>query len=182
MNEIDVVIDILAADEASNTNLVQDLTRLINTVYAESETGIWLRGADRTTSSEVAEFIALGEIAVARVGQKVVGSVRLQRLDRATGEFGMLVAAADVRSAGIGRRLVAFAEQWAFDNGFAELQLEVLSPRDWDHSAKEFLRGWYTRIGFESVRVDSFSKAFPAQAERLATPCIFTIYRKRLPR
>lgn len=87
MNE---VIDILAANEALNAGLVQELTRLINTVDAESETGIWLRGADRTTSSEVAEFTASGESAVARVGQKVVGSVRLQRLDTAPGEFGSL--------------------------------------------------------------------------------------------
>ena len=72
-------------------HLVQELTELVNAVYATAEAGLWIDGATRTTVDEMRQMIAAEEIAVARVDGEVVGCVRIQQLDDGIGEFGMLV-------------------------------------------------------------------------------------------
>ena len=49
------------------------------------------------------------------------------------------------------------------------MQLEVLAPRTWTHPVKEFLRGWYTRIGYRQIRTARPADAHPALQPRLAT-------------
>ena len=60
------------------------------------------------------------------------------------------------------------------------MQLELLMPQTWTHPVKEFLHGWYTRIGYRPVRTEPFDEAYPALAPQLATPCAFVIYQKPL--
>jgi GNAT superfamily N-acetyltransferase len=164
----------------SDTGLAGEITGLINRVYAEAEKGIWLEGNTRTTESEVEELIATGQIAVARSDGRVVGSVRVHEIEDGVGEFGMLVAAPEERGTGIGRDLVSFAENWGRERGFAEMQLELLVPQEWAHPVKEFLRGWYTRIGYQLVREDGLEDAYPFLVPHLACPCDFLVFRKFL--
>jgi GNAT superfamily N-acetyltransferase len=110
----------------------------------------------------------------------LVGAVRLQRLDGGQDEFGMLVASPEHRGAGIGRELVAFAEQWARDQGLARMQLELLVPRTWTHPVKAFLHDWYARIGYRPVRTGRLEDGYPGMESRLATPCDFRIYHEDL--
>lgn len=163
-----------------DTTLANEIAELVNRVYAEAEKGIWLDGATRTSAGEVADLIRAGEIAVLRPGSRVVGAVRVRRLDEGVGEFGMLVAAPEERGTGIGRDLVSFAERWARESGLSQLQLELLVPRTWAHPVKEFLRDWYTRIGYRVVRVGDLDEDFPALVPLLACPCDFLIFRKDL--
>jgi hypothetical protein len=58
----------------------------------------------------------------------------------------------------------------------------VLVPRDWTHPVKEFLAGWYSRIGYRVVRTGSLDEAYPALVPLLATQCDFVIYHKDLSR
>jgi len=117
---------------------------------------------------------------VVRSGGRVVGAVRVQRLEDGAGEFGMLVAAPEERGTGIGRDLVAFAEDWARERGLPRMHLELLVPRGWEHPVKEFLRGWYTRIGYRVVREGDFAADHPALVPHLACPCDFLVFRKDL--
>src|SRR5918993_28634 len=123
-----------------------------------------------------------GRLAVARVDGRLVGAIRIQRLDADLGEFGMLVASPDHRGSGVGRDLVAFAEDRARQQGLDRMQLELLVPRMWTHPVKEFLRGWYTRIGYVEVRTEGLAEAYPALQPLLATPCDFVVYHKDLRR
>jgi GNAT superfamily N-acetyltransferase len=160
--------------------LVVELTDLVNRVYADAEKGIWLDGTTRTNEPEMAGLIAAGEIAVARAAGRVVGAVRVQRLPTGEGEFGMLVAAPDARGLGVGRELVAFAERWTRERDLDTMQLELLVPQAWTHPVKEFLREWYTRIGYRAVRTDSLDADYPWLVPQLATPCDFVVYHKPL--
>jgi GNAT superfamily N-acetyltransferase len=191
-------IDMLPTGAAGDADVVARLTDLVNRVYAVAEAGLWVEGAARTTAAEMAGLIAAGEIAVARHDRHdghgvhgeqeghdghdgaIVGSVRIQRIDDGLGEFGMLVADPTRRGAGIGRDLVAFAEDWCRGQGHAVMQLELLVPRDWTHPEKEFLDAWYTRIGYRPVRTGGFEESYPHLAPLLATPCDFVIYHKPL--
>jgi GNAT superfamily N-acetyltransferase len=165
-----------ARDEA----FLAETADLVNRVYADAEKGIWREGAERTGPAELAGLVHAGELAVARLDGHLVGAVRVQRLPSGEGEFGMLVASPDHRGIGLGRRLVEFAERWARDRGLATMQLELLVPRDWAHPVKEFLREWYTRIGYRPVRAASLADDYPALAPLLATPCDFVVYHKPL--
>ncbi|WP_245848416.1 GNAT family N-acetyltransferase [Lentzea kentuckyensis] len=160
--------------------LAAELADLVNRVYAEAEKGLWVTGAARTTEAEMAGLVDAGQIAVARSSERVVGAVRVQQLDDDMGEFGMLVAAPEERGTGFGRDLVSFAEDWARERGLSRMQLELLVPQGWTHPVKDFLRVWYTRIGYRVVRSDDFGEAFPQLVPHLACPCDFLIFHKEL--
>jgi GNAT superfamily N-acetyltransferase len=163
-----------------DARLVDHLTSLINDVYAIAERGLWREGATRTTASELAALIGAQQIAVATRDGEIVGSVQLQDVAEDTSEFGMLVATPEQRGTGIGRALVEFAEQHSRERGLRVMQLELLLPRGWQHPTKEFLKGWYGRIGYRRVRTGSIDDAHPHLAPLLATPCDLAVYEKPL--
>jgi GNAT superfamily N-acetyltransferase len=173
-------VQMLPAAASDDATLMECVADLINEVYAEAEDGLWVEGATRTTVGEVAELTRTGQIAVARLGVLVVGCIRVQRLDEETGEFGLLAADPAHRGIGVGRELVRFAERRCRAAGLGTMQLELLVPREWTHPTKEFLDGWYTRIGYRVARTGTIDEAYPALAPLLATPCDFVIYQKDL--
>jgi GNAT superfamily N-acetyltransferase len=128
------------AAAAEDAALVNELSALVNSVYAVAEEGLWADGTSRTTPETMAELIAAGQIAVARGDERIVGAVRVQRLDTGEGEFGMLVADPAHRGQGVGRELVRFAERWCRERGLDRMQLEVLVPRQWSHPSRSSLQ------------------------------------------
>src|ERR1700754_1818141 len=169
------------ADSGADTSLVNELASLVNRVYAVAEDGLWTAGTSRTTPEKIAQLIEAGQIAVAIATERIVGVIQVRQLDTGEGEFGMLVADHEHRSQGVGRELVRFAERWSQGQGLATMQLELLVPRQWRHPVKEFLKAWYSRIGYRPVRTGQFEESYPDLAPHLATPCDFVIYHKPLP-
>jgi ribosomal protein S18 acetylase RimI-like enzyme len=170
----------LPTTASADVTVMERITDLINQVYAVAEDGLWVDGAVRTTVDEVGELTSAGQIAVARLNGRIVGCVRIQRLDGGTGEFGMLAADLGHRGAGIGRELVRFAERKSQQDGLTTMRLELLVPRNWSHPSKEFLAAWYTRMGYRILRTATIEETYPALAPLLATPCDFVIYEKNL--
>jgi GNAT superfamily N-acetyltransferase len=170
----------LPAAASTDPTVMEQVTDLVNQVYAVAEEGLWIAGTARTTGGEIAGLTRAGEIAVARVEGRIAGCVRVQRLDGGTGEFGMLAADPGRRGTGIGRELIRFAERTCREDGLSVMQLELLVPRAWAHPSKEFLAGWYSRIGYRVVRSRTIDETHPHLAPLLATPCDFLVYRKDL--
>lgn len=175
-----VTIDLLPEASAPDDALVELIVDLVNTVYDASEAGLWIDGARRTNARELAELIRRGQVAAADSDGVLVGAVQVKQLDDTTAMFGMLVADPDRRGEGIGRELVAFTERWARERGLTAMQLELLVPRAWSHPSKEFLQGWYERIGYRVVRTATLDEPYPELAPQLATECDLLIYRKPL--
>ncbi len=175
-----VEIGMLPAAAAGDPSLVTELTGLINDVYKVAEDGLWADGAARTTATEVTSLIGAGQLATGRVDGRLAGCVRIQLLGEGVGEFGMLAVDPGCRGTGLGRALVRFAEQVCRDRRCDTMQLELLVPREWTHPSKEFLHGWYTRIGYQRTATGEVEESYPHLAPLLATPCDFAIYRKRL--
>jgi GNAT superfamily N-acetyltransferase len=175
-----IEIQLLPTTASADETVMRRITDLINQVYAVAEEGLWVAGAARTTMGEVADLTRIGELAVAGLDGRIVGCVRVRRLDGGKGEFGMLAADPAHRGAGIGRELVDFAEQQSRQHGLTAMQLELLVPRNWSHPAKEFLTAWYTRMGYRVLRATTIDETYPALAPLLATTCDFLIYHKDL--
>ena len=177
---VPIEIELLPAGASDDAALMEAITDLVNEVYAVAEEGLWIDGAARTRVAEVADMTRAEEIAVARIGSRLVGCVRVQRLDEDTGEFGMLAADPAHRGVGVGRELVRFVERKCRADGLPAMRLELLVPRGWSHPTKQFLAAWYTRLGYRVARTGTIDEAYPALAPLLATPCDFVIYKKNL--
>jgi DNA-3-methyladenine glycosylase len=175
-----VTVLAVPAAAADDPAVVAELTDLVNRVYATAEEGLWQPGTTRTTPAEMGALVRAGEIAAVRRDGRLAGAVRVRQLDGGAAEFGMLVAAPQERGTGVGRELVAYAEDWARRRRLVRMQLELLVPRTWSHPVKEFLRAWYSRMGYREVRTDRLDEAYPALVPRLATPCDFLVFRKDL--
>ncbi len=175
-----IAVGLLEAAVSDDARLVDHLTGLINDVYTTAESGLWRDGAPRTTTSELAELIRAEQIAVATRDGEIAGSIRVHDVAADASEFGMLVAAPDQRGTGVGRALVAFAEQHSRERRLRAIQLELLVPRAWRHPSKEFLKAWYGRIGYQPVRTIRVDDAHPHLGPLLVTPCDLVVYEKPL--
>ncbi len=173
-------IAMLPSAAADDVQLMAVLTSLINDVYAVAEDGLWAQGTSRTSAEEISTLVRAGQVAVARVGGQIVGCVRIQLLECGVGEFGMLAVVPSHRSAGVGGELVRFAEQAVRTQRCDTMQLEVLVPRGRSHPSKAFIGSWYTRIGYQPVRIGAIEETCPELAPFLATPRDFVIYRRAL--
>ena len=158
------------------------VTALVNIVYAASEEGIWERAATRTTAAEVAGLVAAGEIAVARLGGRDGRRRARAAALRAYGRVRHARRRPAYRGIGVGRELVAFAEDRCRAHGMTAMQLELLVPRAWSHPSKVFLDAWYRRIGYRVVRRTSLDELYPELAQQLATACDFVVYEKTAER
>jgi GNAT superfamily N-acetyltransferase len=177
---MNVDIALLERRRSEDAALVEQLTTLINDVYAVAENGLWRDDAARTTAAQVAELIRAGQIAVATRDARIVGSVRMHDVAPGVSEFGLLVAAPDERGTGVGRALLDFVERHSRERGLRAVQLELLCPRDRAHPSKEFLKGWYGRRGYCVIRTESPDVRYPGLAALLATPCDLEIREKEL--
>jgi GNAT superfamily N-acetyltransferase len=165
------------ADDDESLVLLGDL---VNEVYSAAEEGLWIRGTSRTTRGELAQYVRDGEIVVALAGGDLAGCMRLYHVDDRITGFAMLAVPLNYRGTGVGRELVEYAERACAASGRTTMQLEVLVPRRWTHPSKEFLVGWYTRIGYRTRRVGDLASAYPELAPSLATECDFVVFQKDL--
>jgi len=158
--------------------VVADLRERINTAYTEAEEALWEPGFERIARERVVEIVAAGEMAVARAGGRIVGSVRVRRLDERTGFFGLLAVHPSDQGGGVGRELVRFAEELSRERGATTMELRLLVPREGDDPHKERLHTWYSRLGYRPVGRADFSAAHPDARSRM--PLDILTYRKRL--
>ncbi|HEX5617455.1 MAG TPA: GNAT family N-acetyltransferase [Solirubrobacteraceae bacterium] len=171
------MIDVRVLEDAG---LAEQLTELVNAVYAVAERGLWRDGMKRTTAAELADEIRAGEVVVATRDDQVVGCVRVHDVADDTSEFGILVSAPDERNTGVGRALLDYIEQRGRERGLRAMQLELLVPREWAHPMKEFLKEWYGRRGYALIGLRAMDEAYPHLAPLLATPCDLQVREKPL--
>ncbi len=176
----DLIIRRATADD-NTPERVTHLVQLINEIYATEEAGMWKETtAGRVVADEISAYLENQQLFFAFVGNELVGSVKIDVIDAETMEFGMLVANPAFRGMGIGRELVKAVENHARTAGFKKMMLELLTPKDWVNPSKEFLKKWYTRIGYVPGKTIPFEQEFPRRKHEFACPCVFTVWLKDL--
>lgn len=162
------------------TDNVKRLSDLINEVYDDAESGMWKRKGTRTNPAEVERLLRAQALILAKIDDVLVGSVNVNLLGNGVGEFGMLVVDRKYRGEGIGSVLVRHAEKWAREHTCHTMRLEILTPRNWTHPSKKFLRQWYSRMGYAPHTTEPFESMYPELVLELATECDFTVWHKSL--
>ena len=159
---------------------IKRLSDLINEVYDDAESGMWKRKGTRTNPAEVERLLRAQALILAEIDGALVGSVNVSLMRDGVGELGMLVADLNHRGKGIGSALVDRAENWARAMVCQTMRLELLTPRHWTHPSKEFLKRWYSRMGYKPQATESFEIRHPELVPELATECDFTVWHKSL--
>jgi GNAT superfamily N-acetyltransferase len=159
---------------------IKRLSDLINEVYDDAESGMWKRNGFRTNPAEVERLLRAQALILAEIDGAPVGSVNVNLMPDGVGEFGMLAADLNHRGKGIGSALVNRAENWAREMACHTMRLELLTPRNWTHPSKEFLKKWYSRIGYKPQAPESLDLLHPELVPELATECDFTVWYKSL--
>eukprot|EP00912_Choanoflagellata_sp_UC4_P000771 UC4_evm1s485 len=139
---------------------------MVNAAYSWGEQGMWNDGFQRTTKAEVEYLIKNNNLLLVLCPNEsgggkdflVAGSACVRRLkEDSVGVVGMLAVQKKYLKKGLGKMLMDAAENWARSLAFEAIQLELLTPRGWDHPQKVLLKAWYTKIGFEEERREDFS-------------------------
>jgi hypothetical protein len=126
----DVLVELLAPNEALDEGLVEQLVRLINGAYALGEAGLWHVGATRIQPREIAAAIRNHGLIAASLEGRLVGCAYVRQLDAGTADLGLISTATDSWGSGIGRELVRSAEELMRSRGVTTMQLELLVPKD----------------------------------------------------
>jgi ribosomal protein S18 acetylase RimI-like enzyme len=140
----------MASDEMTVRPATQDdiaqVVRLVNAAYAK-----YLDRMEKPPAPMLADYVRLisqGEVYVLAADAEITGLLALEAQDQALFIENIAVDPA-VQGQGLGRRLIAFAEQYARERGLREARLytnEVMVEN----------LAFYRRLGFEEVerRVD----------------------------
>jgi GNAT superfamily N-acetyltransferase len=159
---------------------IKRLSDLINEVYDDAESGLWKRKGTRTNPAEVERMLRAQALILAEIDGALVGSVNVNLMSNGVGEFGMLVADRKHRGKGIGSTLMDSAEKWAREMACHTVRIELLTPRNWTHPSKEFMKKWCARMGYKPLATESFEILHPELVPELVTECDFTVWYKSL--
>ena len=107
-----------------------EVLRIVNAAYDHGEAGIWQPGWARTRLAAIEAMIAAGEIAVRRQDGRLVGCVRVRRLDEETAELGMLSVDPAAMGTGAGRALLAQLEEDRFAGAIATREDAITRARE----------------------------------------------------
>jgi GNAT superfamily N-acetyltransferase len=180
MNDVAAIACRFPREEDLEPAAIRHVSDLVNRVYDVAESGMWRAQGVRTNPSQIAALLRAKELVLAECRGVVVGCVNVKLLEPGITEFGMLVADPACRGLGIGSALIEFAERWARAMQCRVMRLELLTPRKWSHPSKEFLKQWYSRLGYRPQFTEPLEKLYPELAPQLATECDFTVWHKAL--
>lgn len=171
----------IARANAFSIDSITSVCKLVNDAYKTGEAGMWVDDLPRTSVDELSDRVRSNQLIIAELKGGIVGTVCVRQLaDGHTGEFGMLAVDGKYSNNGIGAALIRQAEAWAISKELIIMRLELLTPRHWEHPAKEILKKWYSKLGYQPQESISFYELYPAAATYLATECDFRVWTKRL--
>ena len=141
----------------------------MNSAYrGETSRQGWTTEADyiegqRTDAATLARDLAAdpeARLLMLREAGELVGSVWLEPAGEAAWYLGMLTVRPDLQAGGVGRRLLAGAEDWVRQAGGTRVRMTVISIRD-------SLIAWYQRRGY---LVTGERRPFPYDVEGIGRP------------
>jgi GNAT superfamily N-acetyltransferase len=141
------------------------LTRMINTAYAVEH---FIYDGERISPKEFADLLKTGRVLLLEQRGTPIACIYLELRDD-IGYLGLLSVAPSRQNEGIGRSLVALAENWFRGQGLRTSELQVISVR-------QELLGFYRRLGYR----EAGTSPWPSDAPPTHLPCHFVRMTKTL--
>lgn len=152
---------------AADANAIVDLVNAAFRVEDEVLSG------DRIGLAEVEERLVRGTFLVCDSGQgDLAGCVYVEPRGE-TGYLGLVSVSPSRQSLGLGRDLMAAAEDRLREAGCSACELWVLSFR-------QELTAWYGRMGYRLMRIEPFQAVNPGPNRKLLRPCHFEVMERDL--
>lgn len=140
------------------------IAELVNLAYRVEDFFI---DGDRTNTAEIGAMLAKDMFLLAEDEQgRLMGCVYVTIKEGPRGYFGMLSVHPEVQANGLGRELVARAEEYCSARGCDAIDILVVNLR-------EELPPWYERLGYLQTRTEPF----PVTSK---IPCHFVVMSKEL--
>jgi GNAT superfamily N-acetyltransferase len=158
------------------------LFNIIRIAYAETEKEVWGEGYVRVSREQLKQHIKEDQFLIALIDDEIVGGIRYYEKKPGCWTFGLLGAAFEHKGKGIGRALIAEAENKAISAGGTEMSIEVLRAKDIDTDFKVNLANWYQRLGYEFTGKIDVMSVYPDADKwaRLVNDSVFDCYLKRI--
>ncbi|MBT6515288.1 MAG: GNAT family N-acetyltransferase [Crocinitomicaceae bacterium] len=156
------------------------LVPMVNQVYYSSERDFWADGYYRLTDNDFDSYLIKDWLYVLMESEKLIGCVLLKQEEPKVSSFSMLVCHPDHRKQGIGNRLVKFVTETAIQRGNTSMNLEILSPKYWEHKEKVFLKRWYMSMGYQLIKEVDFKDYYPDHMTFMRCELVFSLYKKSL--
>jgi len=153
---------------------------LANSVYYSSEKDFWKEGYYRIDQQEFEYHLNNNQLFIGELENEIVGCILLKQVNKETCSFSMLICHPKHRKKGIGKTLVNHVLSTAKEKKYKKMQLEILSPLNWVHQEKEFLKTWYKSIGFKLIKEVDFLDYYPSHDKYMKCPLLFSLYEKDL--
>jgi GNAT superfamily N-acetyltransferase len=144
------------------------LVRLINGAFQVEK---FFKLGERTDADEVRAHLQSGRFLLAEDERGLAGSVyiEIRNADPKRGYFGMLSVAPERQRAGVGRRLIAAAEEFCREQGCRFMDLSIVDLRT-------ELPPLYEKFGYRVCG----TAPFPMDAMPVSQPCSFVLMEKEL--
>ena len=160
-------MDFRFATEADTEALVS----LINTAFQVEK---FFKIGERTDSTDVAAHLETGRFLLLEDEAGIAGAVYLEVRpagagDARRGYFGMLSVDPARQRAGVGRRLIAAAEEFCREQGCRFMDISIVNLRT-------ELPALYAKFGYREVGTETF----PAEQMPVSQPCSFILMEKEL--
>jgi len=172
---------------------ISNVVKIVNTAYEHGEYGMWKGDTMRINDKEVLNRLQNEKLLLLTktdeqdkpIGERIHGCIHVDwDYEEGCCQLGTFAIDEANRGKGIGKFLMRAAEVYALTlKDCTSLQLEILSPMEYEHEIKVRLDRWYTSLGFKTDRVDrfpQFQKDYVHICEKLACKCKFWVYEKRM--
>lgn len=162
---------------------IDQLYNILLHAYSSTEDVIWGPNYARISKDEFIQRIASNKGYGCLLENEWVGSVFYYARTNTILSFGILSASPIHSGKGIGRKLIEEVEQFARENGFSIIQIEVLRPAKFNTPFKIWLGNWYQQLGYQKTEEMGFLDLETDQSEkakRLITEVVFDRYEKAL--
>jgi GNAT superfamily N-acetyltransferase len=164
MSTSQIQIRLPTPSEQNSPHFITHITNLINSAYASTDSNLYKPNVLRTNTTEVHSWLASNQFYLAFARNEVypIGTVQIKKVSPSVSDVGILTVRSDARVSGLGRRLMAHAEEVAVKEGSGTVRLEMLVEKETGvHDVKGYLRRWYGSLGYVAMGTVSVEEVVP---------------------
>lgn len=160
---------------------IKEVHEIMRIAYEVTEEEIWGPNYIRLFIEDFTQLVGEGNIYVAYLNHKIVGSVHVYPKDEQTYSFGLLSVDFNVGGQGIGTALINRVEKEAKKNGATQVKMEILRVKSKDIPHKLRLAQYYERLGYIYSHSEDCACIIPDwKYKLLVEPSNFDFYTKQL--